>query len=302
MANEGPPEQLSARVAELLKRQPVAWRRTTGGYSTAERWIVTFEDGSSAFVKSGAAHLATFLRAEYGLVYSRLSAPFLPKLLAWVDDGVTPILVLTDLSRAHWPPPWLPWQVDAVLAALDDLQAFSHELPSLPAVEDAHAEATLLTNWPNVRATPEPFLSLALCTEAWLEHALPLLAEAGASAPIAGTDVLHLDVRSDNICFADKQAILVDWNHVCRGNRELDIAFWLPSLHSEGGPRPEEVRELAPSWAAVVAGYFAARAGLPVIPQAPLARRVQLSQLRAALPWAVRALGLPPLDGPAAPQ
>ena len=49
-----------------------------------------------------------------------------------------------------------------------------------------------------------------------------------------------------------------------------------------------------------MSGYFAARAGLPVIPNAPRVRAVQLAQLRTALPWAQRALGLPPLDGPQA--
>ena len=37
--------------------------------------------------------------------------------------------------------------------------------------------------------------------------------------------------------------------------------------------------------------------GIPPIPQAPRVRDVRLSQLRAALPWAARALGLPPPDG-----
>jgi hypothetical protein len=43
-----------------------------------------------------------------------------------------------------------------------------------------------------------------------------------------------------------------------------------------------------------MSGFFAARAGLPPIPTAPHVREVQLAQLRTALPWAARALGLPP--------
>jgi hypothetical protein len=50
----------------------------------------------------------------------------------------------------------------------------------------------------------------------------------------------------------------------------------------------------APEVAAWVAGFFAARAGLPVIPDAPRVRVVQRQQLETALPWAARALGLPP--------
>jgi aminoglycoside phosphotransferase (APT) family kinase protein len=128
--------------------------------------------------------------------------------------------------------------------------------------------------------------------------ALPALKLASSYTPLGGKDVLHLDVRSDNLCFRGQQTVLVDWNHTCRGNRDLDVAFWLPSLHSEGGPPPEDVSGLQPCWPATVAGYFAARAGLPPISQAPDVRRVQLSQLRSALPWAARALGLRPLDRP----
>jgi len=49
---------------------------------------------------------------------------------------------------------------------------------------------------------------------------------------------------------------------------------------------------LAPEVAAWVSGFFAARAGLPDIPDAPSARRVQREQLSTALPWAQRALHL----------
>ena len=63
---------------------------------------------------------AGFLRDEHR-VYSQLAAPFIPELLAWDDDGELPILVIEDLSEAHWPPPWRPGDTDAVLDALDAL-------------------------------------------------------------------------------------------------------------------------------------------------------------------------------------
>jgi len=112
-----------------------------------------------------------------------------------------------------------------------------------------------------------------------------------------GDDLVHADVRSDNLCFAGERAILVDWNNACRGNGDLDTAFWAPSLCAEGGPAPEAVGPAGAEWPALVSGYFAARAGLPLIPHAPRVRQVQLQQLQVALPWAQRTLGLPPLDG-----
>jgi hypothetical protein len=70
------------------------------------------------------------------------------------------------------------------------------------------------------------------------------------------------------------------------------VAAWLPSLHAEGGPAPEAILPDEPEAASLIAGFFAARAGLPPPPTAPLLGEVRLRQLRAALPWAVRALGL----------
>jgi thiamine kinase-like enzyme len=101
-------------------------------------------------------------------------------------------------------------------------------------------------------------------------------------------------LRSDNICLKDGRAVFVDWNGACLSNPRLDLGFWLPSLAYESGVEPERILPDAPEVAARVSGYFASRAGLPKIGDAPLVRVVQRRQLEMALPWAVRALGLPP--------
>ena len=153
--------------------------------------------------------------------------------------------------------------------------------------------------WRRVAAEPASFLSLGLATERWLRESGPVLAAAAEGSELDGPCPTHVDVRSDNICFRDGRALLVDWNQTVLAHRDVDIACWLPSLHAEGGPAPEEILPDAGPLAAVISGYFAERAGKPVIPTAPRVRVVQKQQLRTALPWAVRALGLPPLDGPA---
>jgi thiamine kinase-like enzyme len=130
-----------------------------------------------------------------------------------------------------------------------------------------------------------------------LNAAVATLLAAQDQAPLAGDALVHSDVRSDNICTSGDRALLVDWNWARRGNPRYDIATWLPSLHAEGGPAPEEILPGAAEFAALLSGYFASRAGLPQIPHAPRVREVQRRQLMVALPWAVRALGLRPLDG-----
>ena len=265
-----------------------------GGYSAAQRWTVIGADGSSAFVKHALDEMtATWLRQEYR-VYASLRAPFMPLLLAWDDDGETPALVLEDLSGADWQAAWTPARIGRVL---DTLQAIAATPPpaALPSLD---TQRPLFTGWAHITRTPEAFLGLRLCTRAWLTRALPVLTRAEAEAPLAGDDLLHFDVRSDNLCFHGDRVVLVDWNWACRGNRVVDVASWLPSLHAEGGPPPETILPHEPGLAAAISGYFAARAGRHAeSAQDRAVRALQLTQLRVALPWAVQALGLPALDG-----
>ncbi len=66
----------------------------------------------------------------------------------------------------------------------------------------------------------------------------------------------NLFLREDRVFLREDRAVLVDWNWAEIGNPAVDRAFWAPSLQFDGGPAPE-------------------------------------AQLRLALPWAARALGLP---------
>ena len=148
--------------------------------------------------------------------------------------------------------------------------------------------------WDAVARDPEPFLSLELCSRDWLEDCLPALLEASRPDTLEGDALLHFDVRSDNLCIRGDRAVLVDWNLACVGNPAFDVAFWLPSLTLEDGPQPDELASPeVNAFAATVAGFFAARAGLPPPPGAPTVRAFQLAQLEVALPWAIRVLGLP---------
>ena len=115
----------------------------------------------------------------------------------------------------------------------------------------------IVIGWSLVAADPAPFLGLGLVTGAWLEAALPALIEAQAPQELAGTALLHLDVRSDNLCFAGDRTLLVDWNHVSRGNPMFDVAAWLPSLALEGGPEPDVLRPEAGVFAAALAVFLA---------------------------------------------
>jgi hypothetical protein len=283
-----------AILADLLGARPVARHRVErGGYTPAERSVVTVEDGRSVFVKQATNELtAGWLRDEHRM-YAALQAAYMPRMLAW-HDAEQPLLVLEDLSAAFWPPPWTDARVASVLEMLRGVAG----TPPPTWLPSAGSSGFLERGWRFVADDSGPLLSTAIVTAHWLAAALPVLIAASDACPLDGEQLLHLDVRSDNICFReDGSAVLVDWNLAVRGDARLDIAFWLPTLVGEGGPMPEEILPSAGPEAAFVSGFFAARAGQPPIPGAPAIRPLQLAQLRDALPWACRALGLPRIPG-----
>ena len=278
-------------VALAVQARPVEWEPVeSGGYSVVSaHWRVVLADGRTAFVKHAlTSDAAEALRKERRM-YEAVQGSFMPAYLGACDDATT-LLVLEDLSRAEWPPPWSAARVDSVLASLDAL----HETSPPSGLDSLEAMRESVVGWGSVAASPELLLGTGLCSRAWLEESLPTLVAAGEAAALGGDDLLHFDVRSDNLCFVEGRAVLVDWNLACKGNRRFDVAFWLPSLTLEGGPDPWAILPDAGALAAAVAGFFAARAGLPAPSGAPTVREFQRAQAAVALPWAARELGLAP--------
>jgi hypothetical protein len=279
---------LDERIARTVGARPVGYERRPGGYSTADRFSVTLDDGRTVFVKSAEEpNLAGWIRREREVYEALDGSPFLPRLLAFDDDGLRPVLVLEDLSGAEWAWAWTPHRVDAVLHALDELAA-AVPPPDTRDVRETFAE--LWGRWEIVANDPAPFLSTGLRDATWLERALPVILDAVARAPVAGSELCHLDVRSDNMCFAGARVVLVDWNWASLANTVADRAAWLPSLFVEGGPPPWEVLDGAGEIAAWIAGVWAAVVGTPPPVTAPDVRVLQERQLAVALDWLDRDL------------
>lgn len=286
-------EGLAERIGALLGARPVAWEPRAAPWQPAgavdggnERFSVLLEDGRRVFVKAAQAeHTAAWLRREH----AHLRGSFIPRLEAFEDDPAYPLLVLEDVSDADWEVRWDAARVEMVRAALAEL-ARSDPPPSTQTVRETFP--VLFGRWRVVEQHPEPFLATGIRPRRWLEQALPTLIAAADAVPADGDDLLHLDVRSDNLCFHQEAAILVDWNWCSTGNADLDVAAWLPSLAVEGGPQPWEVLPGAAEYGAFMAGVWAAVVGLPPPTTAPTVRALQRSQLEVALTWCERELGL----------
>src|SRR4051794_7348194 len=186
--------EIVARAERVLGSTAQSWTRVASrGYSLNDHWTVVLEDGTRAFLKIGSVDPSRQWVRDEQQVYAAVQGSFMPRFLAF-EDGESPLLALEDLMPARWPPPWLPSDVDAVLAALAEAAAapIQGDLPRL-------AERPC-PGWERVVDDPEPFLSLGLVSADWLETALPVLVDAQVRAPLDGDSLVHCDVRSDNLC------------------------------------------------------------------------------------------------------
>jgi hypothetical protein len=280
------PELADVVGSDAIREHPVVG----AGYGTnTAKWTAELADGRHVFVKHALdERAAEWLRREHN-VYAAVNAPFVPAFYGWHDTAARTFLVIEDLSDAHWPPPWHPAHMDAMLAALDAVHA-SAPPPGLARVEDDHD----FNGWLRIGDDPGPFLSLRLCSRAWLDRSLPALLDAAGGAALDGDAFLHLDARGDNACMREGQAILVDWNWAAIGNGLVDVVGWLPSLRLEGGPEPWTVVDDSRGLAALFAGFFLALAPLPPPATAPRVREFQRLQGEVALGWAARELDLDP--------
>jgi hypothetical protein len=288
-------ELLAERITRLVGAEPVAWDWRAAPWQPEgvvkggnERFSVLLANDRRVFVKAARGELtAAWLRREYE-VYAHLRGTFIPELEAFDDDPLYPVLVLEDLSDADWDIRWNVDRIALVRSALAELAA-SEPPPNTQPMRQAFPQ--LFGRWHVVREDPEPFLSTGIRSRAWLGRALPTLTAAADSVRADGDDLLHLDVRSDNLCFRDGAAVLVDWNWCSTGNADLDVAAWLPSLAIEGGPQPWEVLPAAADYAAFLAGFWAAEVGLPPPTTAPTVREGQRRQLEVTLAWCEHEFG-----------
>ena len=244
--------ELLARVESMLGARVVAQRAVSGGYMPALRLMCQTSKGS-VFVKVGVTPLtAQFVCREIS-VYERIDESFMPRhRAASIVDDVA-VLIIEDLSDCTWPP---PWDTRRVTAAVQQIRQMHERSTTLEPFEQVLGQFD--SQWQRVANDPAPFLSLGRMGAQWLDRALPALITAEAQCSTAGDALCHFDLRSDHLRI--------------RGDS--------PTL-----PNACEV-------AAQVCGFFAARAGLPDIADAPFVRRVQREQLSAALPWACRSVGL----------
>ena len=201
------------------------------------------------------------------------------------------VIALEDLSAADWPPPWTDERIALVLEAFDAIRRTSPPAMLRPIAEDPGE------HWRAIADDPGPLLGVGICSASWLDRTLPELLSTAERAPLSGDALIHGDVRSDNLCFRAGRVVVIDWSHAEVANPDLDVAAWLPEPRGRGQARcPRRSCRMRPSSRPGLPGTSA---GSPACPRSRTRRTsapLQRAQSATALPWAARALGLPPPD------
>jgi hypothetical protein len=285
-----PPAAVWAAITAATGVRPASWQPVVAGHTHAEKWLVELLDGRKVFVKAGTEPSARAQVERETATLESIAAPYMPRLYGASTIEPWSVLVLEDLSRAHWPPPY-PDRGAILLESVMQVAA----TPPPQRLRRRPEGRPLGTYWQRIGDDPEPVLAHGLFSATWLESAQPLLHAAELSAQLAGDDFLHDDVWAGNVCYAERGAILIDWASATIGDRRIDLAYALLSIRSAGAtPPPIDFPDEA-AYAALLAGANAFQAAQPVdesIQHESVLRAGWLHDLEYALDWVCELLQL----------
>ena len=289
-----PPAAILTAITAATGARPASWQHVVAGHTHAEKWLVELQDARRVFVKAGTERSARSQIEREALILGSVAAAYMPGLHGTATVDGWSVLILEDLSRAAWPPPY----ADGGAALLETVTQVATTPPpqGLPRRPEGRP---LGTYWQRIAADPEPVLAHGLFSAGWLEAAQPVLDAAESLAELAGDDFLHDDVWAGNVCYTERGALLIDWASATIGDRRIDLAYALLSIRSSGTrPPPVDFRNEA-AYAALLAGANAYQAAQPTddsIQRVSVLRAGWLHDLEFALDWASELLQLAPRD------
>jgi hypothetical protein len=283
------PPAVRTQIEDRCGSPVVAADSKRGGFTPGFASVLTCADGSRHFVKAASTAaqraFADSYREEALKLRALPEAVPAPRLLWMVDEAWVVLGIEYVEARA----PRRPWRSDELDLCLDALETVVQVLTPAPREMELDPIGEELAAWP------------ALWQTVRARHDLPHADEAAALAAgyaevVAGTTLVHLDVRDDNVLLgADGRAMFCDWNWPAAG------AAWLDSLLLLIGPRGDglDVEHVVASRAllrdvptehidrvlALLTGYFLRGAMEPVLPTSPYLRDVQRWQGEVVWDW-----------------
>ena len=290
------PEHVRGAVDEIAGAAVDTATNLTGGFSPGPAARCDLTDGRTVFVKAAGLDLNPISpgmhRREGEVLRSFGDGVPAPKLIGVYDDGDWVALVIEWIDGRMPTAPIDTLDGERLLGLVEHLALVEADNGLEPCF-DAHPG--LWGHWRQLQEEPHGRL------DAWSLRHLEALAdlEADVAEAIRGDRLVHLDLRSDNVLFADagpRSDVVVDWPGASVGAPWVDLVGLLPSLELDGGPSAHHLFERHPIGAAAdpeavsiflaaVAGYFTRMALLPPPPGLPTLRGFQAAQGRIARRW-----------------
>jgi hypothetical protein len=294
------PAHLRDQVARQLGGTVIAARTQPGGFSPGIAARLVLDNGQRAFVKAVGSinpESPDIHRAEARITSALPAGTPAPRLLSFVDADGWVILVLEDIEGSMPAMPWRPAELERVLTALTDLAAALTpapiDAPSLPDRLSGFGHGWRELAGPG-RHDLDPWAA------AHLDDLIEL--ESGWAGAVAGSSLIHADVRADNVLLTPDRVVFVDWPWAAQATSWFDLVAMLPSVAMQGGPLPEHIMASHPlaraadpaavtSVVAMLAGSFLWLSSRPDPPGLPTLRAFQRAQGAVALAWLRERMG-----------
>ncbi len=299
---EDVPSTIRDGVDDLLGAKVTATEPLVGGFSPGPAVRATLSDDDTVFIKAAGTSLnphSPAMHRREGHVLTKLPS-FVPSPSprGCVDDGDWVALVVDWVDGRH-PDPADPADLDRVLGLLQELADLTGgiEIDGVEPLAATHPD--MFDHWRLLAGDAPAGL------DDWSRRHVERLAEVDrhAAEATAGSHLVHVDVRTDNVLLGSRRDILVDWPGASSGAAWVDLATLLPALHLDGGPAPADVfdstslgrdadPEAVDAFVTSLAGYFTRLSLLPAPPGLPTLRGFQAVQGVIARRWVSERLGL----------
>lgn len=287
------PDQVRGEVEGWLGSAVVDVESHEGGYSPGMAATLTAAGGERVFVKA----VSTAFHERSAQLYrdeARVNAILpegapAPRMLWTHDDGEWVVVAFEAADGAVE----LPWEQESLVEVLGlyDVLAGIQGPSALPTVPQ---QLAAMTGW---HTALEDGSDLSTW-DPWVAQNLSALAtlSAGYGDRAAGTNLVHLDARRDNMVRLRGRVVLVDWPYAAVGAPWVDLLAQLPSLVLEGagdaaaiwsqagvgrGVPEEDVTAVL----AGLTGYFVHGSVQPPPPGIPHVRAFQRAQGEVGLAW-----------------
>lgn len=291
------PDGVRVAVQERLGAAVTGACTAAGGFSHGMAALLELSDGRVVFGKAievGDGLIESY-RTEAATGAALPVGVPAPRLLCTLDGGGWLVMVFEAIPGRH-PRFDRPRELAAALDAVElSLRTLTPSpMDAIPTIEDSLGPELTGSRDFLAQGPPDDL-------DAWSRARLPELAarEADWAADVAGTALLHTDLRPDNMRLRpDGTVVLVDWAWSCRGAAWVDLASLLPEL-LDAGVDPDTALLTRPVLAAVdpsaiealfcaLTGYWERNARLPAPPRSPNLRRYQASRAALTREWLQR--------------